>query len=568
MKSRFHLLLIERAASRLPAQPQRMAERGFFVAVVVLVLLGVVLGSLAIANRIGSGALRSTLQSQSREARDAADDGVLAVVNELNRFENRELLVTRTGDGWSSANTNPCASAIGVPATLKNQPPTATALGFRNNMGDEIQLAGDTTRRFVVRRIEVLLPDRRNSSWALRSPGSASIITQNNGTYNGRGSLNLTNANNVGYIRLTVEGRYFRGGTQVSSATVTREFQVVPKCCFSSFGPVYPNGPGGAAVSNAHGVDDRYYDQADKACPDALGLVAFGTGDVAPSVGSVAAKVGSSTGPDLTAVLCVSGSCNPGSFASAQVVNSRLNLPLVPAAPSGTYQAISSTATLPNTSFCTLDSGLTRFVQNPAEPNPGTETAWRCRVSSISLTGTQTLTIYTNATAANASGPTAASGASVPVRIWLTGDISLGDNSEIRHVKGSSTATLADVTPFDDADVATNPPDGDGILNFYDLHLYGNPLGGAAQAVDLRGTSAGLSLFLYAPTVAVSFSGGGGAPCNISGQIWANRFDASDTPTTCTPPSGSSGGFTNGSNPVIYDVVARSTWGARLYGLN
>ena len=67
-------------------------ERGSMVAA-LLIAMAVLLGSLAISNRSSLAELASAYQSQSREARAAADSGMTAVVSELNRPRNRQLLV-------------------------------------------------------------------------------------------------------------------------------------------------------------------------------------------------------------------------------------------------------------------------------------------------------------------------------------------------------------------------------------------------------------------------------------------------------------------------------------------
>jgi hypothetical protein len=253
MKPRFQLLLIQRAASRLRATPGRASDRGFFMAVVVLLLLGVVLGSVAIANRLGSGALRANLQGQSREARAVAENGVLVVVNELNKLENRRLLVTKVSNGWSDANTNPCVGSVDPPTPTPT--PTPTALAYLSSMGTEILLPGDSARRYRVRMVEVLEADRSKFS-------SVEDGNPIDGDYN-PAYIHLDDQGNVDvrYIRLTVEGLYYRSGAQVSSATVTREFQVVPKCCALSFGPLF-NPVNGSRTSPGHGVDERNCDVA------------------------------------------------------------------------------------------------------------------------------------------------------------------------------------------------------------------------------------------------------------------------------------------------------------------
>ncbi|MEI8084497.1 MAG: nitroreductase family protein, partial [Actinomycetes bacterium] len=66
----------------------------------------------------------------------------------------------------------------------------------------------------------------------------------------------ITAGSNSGLIAITVEGRTYRNGAQVGRATVTKEYEVLPKCCGGSFGS---NGSGGKNVStNSLGSDSRF----------------------------------------------------------------------------------------------------------------------------------------------------------------------------------------------------------------------------------------------------------------------------------------------------------------------
>lgn len=76
----------------------RYQDRGFSMAVLMLVLLTTILGSLAIASRTTSGVLAARSQSSNREARDIAESGVTEVISELNKEANRKLLILPTAN--------------------------------------------------------------------------------------------------------------------------------------------------------------------------------------------------------------------------------------------------------------------------------------------------------------------------------------------------------------------------------------------------------------------------------------------------------------------------------------
>ena len=83
-------------------------ERGFSLAMVLLVLLTTILGS----SRSTSGLMAARNQSSNREARDVAESGATENISELNKEQNRKLLVTPR-DSWddgTNAIKNPCSS--------------------------------------------------------------------------------------------------------------------------------------------------------------------------------------------------------------------------------------------------------------------------------------------------------------------------------------------------------------------------------------------------------------------------------------------------------------------------
>lgn len=267
---------------------------------------------------------------------------------------------------------------------------------------------------------------------------------------------------------------------------------------------------------------------------------------------------------NIAAVVCISDTPCPGVGSLDQgaipVREAQISIREVPDAPSGIGGGdIKGATQLPNSTFCSATAQANpEYIQNPEVAPVPNETAWLCVVDNISLKGNDELLIYSDAATVDASGPTSYGG-TVPVRLWVEEDISLGGNSDIRHVQ-DSLGSPVDVVAF-----AGTP------ANYSNLHIYGNN-DGASQTWELRGTAAGLAAFFYAPSASCEMGGGGGAANNILGQIWCNSFDINGSVNVTVPPSdgggaGGGGGATS-FPPSIFDFVARSTWGTRLFGQN
>lgn len=235
---------------------------GFSVPAVVVVLLITTLGTLTIASRNSSGRLASVFQGQSREARDVAMAGAVQIIGALNQPANRGMLVSgRPLNQWSTTPDpdldNPCLAALPTPIST-----TAEARGFGNNAEQNL-IAGDSSRRFILRSVRYSSGDRAH--WVLSS-------------YAPDGSLTTTSSDGVGvdfkpfssnlfegtegFIELVVEGQVLNGsGEVISRATVTEEFNVVPKCCDSSFNGTFDafgsDTDGDTTTADLRGTDGR-----------------------------------------------------------------------------------------------------------------------------------------------------------------------------------------------------------------------------------------------------------------------------------------------------------------------
>lgn len=174
---------------------------------------------------------------------------------------------------------SPCVSNTNVrPGANGNGMPSARAVNFANGQFrnlENVDQVNQGNRRFVLRSIRYSAgnngsTDRRavyrtfaNDGTALSQAGTIPTGTRFNSLLNlddpdGGGALRP--GTHTGYIAVTVEGRLYRPDGSFSTSTVTREFEVVPKCCGGSFGSNASGGSttGGTPTGGELGADSRF----------------------------------------------------------------------------------------------------------------------------------------------------------------------------------------------------------------------------------------------------------------------------------------------------------------------
>ena len=217
----------------------RYSERGSSLVFALIFVFVVLATSLMVSNRGLLGMVGSFFNQDSKLARDAADIGILRAVMLLNEPQNRYLL----------AKADQIDSATGA----------------------EIAANKD----FLNPCLGTLQPDVVNTTMGIKVSNSATYPTINidDGTAtNGiqrrfrikqiqQNGLPNSNTGTTGGIVITVIGEAVdKNGMVLSSSTIPRELEVVPKCCGLSLG-----GPSGA-----FGGDNRQCDQGNPG----LGLIA------------------------------------------------------------------------------------------------------------------------------------------------------------------------------------------------------------------------------------------------------------------------------------------------------
>lgn len=292
---------------------RRGRQAGSAMLVALIVVLTVVLGSVALANRTAGGRLSAAFGGGSREARDIADAGIATVISEFNRQENRKMLVANEPmANWATTNANlrnPCASTT----------PTATAVAFGSSTNSKSIGNGS----FSLVSIEVKSGDRLNRYYTSPTTNTST------GSYN-PSLINLNSGSNIGYIEVTVKGTANNG----AQAVVTREFQVVPKCCNLSFG----------SGQSANGNDTR-------GCGSSFPNMLVGlNGGTITSPGSAAQlrlldASGNVTSSKPSSFLCDASSTCPASLDGVPVNRAAITIPAVPSYPGSQTNGYSITST-------------------------------------------------------------------------------------------------------------------------------------------------------------------------------------------------------------------------------
>jgi len=241
------------------------SSEGFALTVALLVALALTLGTLALASYFSSTLLGIQGQSSRTDALATAEAGMNRVMSTFNQPVNRKFLVSgQKMKDWATADlTSPCRDS-------SNNSPGAPTTEARN-YGDGQFRALDTLeidkgiRQFRVTKVTYSagLADNANR----RSQSITTSADSDNLEKQGSFKSDLINLNdpadiskyagyNKGYFTITIEAKIVEGG-KTSTATLTREYQVLPRCCGASFGS---NGSGGSSLNNANalGADSRF----------------------------------------------------------------------------------------------------------------------------------------------------------------------------------------------------------------------------------------------------------------------------------------------------------------------
>lgn len=265
----------------LTARPRSGRESGFTIIAGILVILALIVGTLGVVAIVNGANLGIFGSGEARDSQQVAEAGADQIIATFNQPENRQLLVAGSTppNKWSTTNTDlqsPCISSAGVRPGTDGFPSTR-AVGFadgqfrdltdvdKTNQGDRrfrlvsvrysAGVNGSTDRRSIYRTFSA-------NGTALSQNGTIPTATTFNALLNlddpdGSGALGA--GANTGFIAVTVEGRLYRADGTFSTSTITKEYEVLPKCCGGSFGSNASGGTTtGTAPANSLGADSRF----------------------------------------------------------------------------------------------------------------------------------------------------------------------------------------------------------------------------------------------------------------------------------------------------------------------
>ena len=350
-----------------------------FALVFVLIVLST---SLMISNRGLSGLLGSVFNQDSKLARDAAEIGVLRAVMLLNEPRNRELLINANDINSLTA------SAAAVNSQYRNKCPNSQAPNLSAS-GSSMGIKGSTGSGYPTITI-----DDGSAANGIQRKFRVLSISQN-------GLPNL-NTGTSGGIIISVQGQALKDGKVIATSTVSRELEVIEKCCGLSLG-----GPSGA-----FGADQRACDRGNPG----LGLIAgtyFKNNGSFNTTGGSGITFRDEDGNAIPAVYCLDQSstndCSAGGIRSGtgtQLVEVSPRLNDVPPIPSFSGTGATSCDGFTNTS-CEIEINSDLTLSTADFANWGTTiTSTTCTLSScgtsVSLTPiTATTTITTSTVVSN-----------------------------------------------------------------------------------------------------------------------------------------------------------------------
>ena len=229
-----------RTPSRLKrgSGPGSSQEAGNVLVISLITSVVLLIGLVALSSRTSGGLFGAVFQSKNREAREVAESALSAMIDTLNRTNNRYLLAAGNGLAWANgAGVVSTDSSLRNPCTQYNSSGTkildtsnksldltksaaldADIASYAAGAGWKNLVSGNSNLQYQVESI-LFLDSNRNSLASTDTSGRSLI----------------TSGISRGLMRVVIQARVLRNG-RYSYARVAREVEVVPKCCYRSFG--------------------------------------------------------------------------------------------------------------------------------------------------------------------------------------------------------------------------------------------------------------------------------------------------------------------------------------------
>ncbi|MCT0224847.1 hypothetical protein [Synechococcus sp. CS-1328] len=530
------------------------SEPGFSLVIVLLLSLGVLLTGVAIMGRVSFGRMGAAWQAQSREAREAAEIGMARIVSELNRERNRRLLVN--GAVLNSQTRTYIENPVneGITGSLCTTTLPLLSGAFPAGADPKAEQVIDTERRFQL--VSVSQPasssEREPSAPTSKNDSDANSTERFKVTtgYDPDGTGEAEFPARAGEITIEVRGMSYRNDTLIATTTLSRTFEVVPKCCGGSLG----------GYGAAFGPDTR-------PCPS-IGFGIVG-GAAANNTGSItilgtSASIRNSEGVKIPFVYCIASttcsvSLNQNLGTGVKVVD--VPMPAMPA-PANT------TCLDQNTALCNLN-----LDDNVLDLNDGNllldtglpMSSWPTNFRSVCSRSSSTPPLTTcslntlNFGANNRTITIDSRGG--PVRFYFPNSqsdittLTLRNNGGFKHINSNNSGNLPS--------------------RITDLSLFGclpsaSRTCDPSQSLEIgNGGSEALQLFAYFPKGNVTIGGTGG----FNGVMWVNQLATNGNITFTIPGSGLAdvldmmgmGGLAPTQDFPIVDYVTRATKSLRFF---
>jgi len=524
--------------------------------VILLAVLGILIGAGTLVSRTTQGQLGSLANSQTYGARKAAEAGISRFIGEWNKQENRMLLASGSpASTWITTNErlrNPCtattiymASATPIGGADLAAYRTGAWINVVNNDTNDIK------RRYRLRRVTFRKSNRQISTTRYTQtafgtdrtsvPSGAQPfpdMSTNTSTFEVPKPFTLGDRNDShGYLEVEVEGQVLRNGTVLASSRVVKELQVVPKCCWRSYGRTLATGD--PPEYEIYGNDWRSCEPPSGFTPGKLAMLTGltggglitdngnawslrvdGLGKLNPIICTTSAKT--CDGPDNDTAPYTNQVVIDSSEGNIGVTSFNIKIPDPPAIPSGGFtmgplmnnssqsvnggNALRTEAITPKDEDANIISlpslglnqqGNTKFCGYKAG-------AYHCRIASIRLPGNKILQVDTT---------------QAPVYLYFqdpSGDIDIRGTAGLQHI-------------FNGAAAAPSQSD---RLQIRGLPRGGNP---SSQTFELSGDSVNTSMFIWAPVSNLSLGGN----ATYKGITWVNNLGFfGNTNVTVPAPNG------------------------------
>ena len=524
------------------------SEGGFSVVFVLTSALILIAGTATLLNQSASSMLGSIFQGQSLQARNVARSGMAYLISQINKEENRHLLVLPqsaeksnpdaatslwTDIQAATSHLNPCTKTYtnGV-KTYQSSPNLADLnLGsskanngyfFINDNGAISKTRNGSTRAFRIINRE----NSKDFKIPVKSSSNLSL---------------LDDTKNVSVFRLSVEAVVYSNGQSdeiVSSTILQEDFGVVPKCCKISFGSHIDSASNDLKGHGNSSYGVNRYELPSNRCmlpgldPDGFGIV------VTNSLLADGAAIKNSQGVAVNPVYCISSEINKCNSADNNSANQmeRLDSKLPeppsypgnwgPQNPAPVLRPCTSLSECPSNQLLQYNSSNQRTIFNAAAITSETQLPSNCKLhrndihciySRIDLSGSPNDIVFVsgnNTRRIRLYFPTSGNA----ITQTLTG-------GTLRHCK-----------------VASCSGPGAFVDNTTEVSFFGsacpydqaNPNQCGIQNLAIKGSVREARYFIYAPEATVKLIGLGTA--TFQGVIWAKELDIRGTSAIPTIP--------------------------------